>query len=51
VLFGTHHQPRRFDGRMGVDHFPREFPESILEQTRLVFPSRYRALKERNGTS
>lgn len=49
-LFGTHNQPRSFDGRMGVNHFPREFPESIAEQSALIAPSRYLALKRKNGT-
>ncbi|MCH2110740.1 MAG: sterol desaturase family protein [Polyangiaceae bacterium] len=50
LLFGTYFCPRPFDGQMGLEDFPHEFPEDLLSQTALILPQPYQSLKDKNNT-
>jgi sterol desaturase/sphingolipid hydroxylase (fatty acid hydroxylase superfamily) len=46
--FGTYNVPHPFVGSMGVNHFPKEFPDSGMGQTKLILQGHYEDLKARN---
>jgi sterol desaturase/sphingolipid hydroxylase (fatty acid hydroxylase superfamily) len=44
-LLGTHHEPERFSGRLGLAGFDGRFPQSLIGRLLLPLPSRWKRTK------